>query len=65
VVFAQEDVKGNETTNRKRSDSLIEPPGNYHGEVSILLWDIDVLRVVLFVAEQLAKRDMLYDAVNY
>jgi len=23
------------------------------------------LRVVLFVAEQLAKRDTLYDAVNY
>jgi len=31
-LYTQEDIKGNETTNRKRSDSLIEPPGNYHGD---------------------------------
>lgn len=65
------DIKRNEIANRKQSDraGLIEPPGNYHSdnmlrEVSILLRDIDDLRVVLFIAEQLAERNVLYNAVN-
>lgn len=50
-LYMQADIKENETANRKRSDNLIEPPGNYHGdmlrETSILLRDTNDLCVGL------------------